>query len=360
MAKVQTPEDFFNSLSTDIETRDQEIETGTEVELEEEKELVDEDVDLEDEEIEEETEQEEDVETEESEADDTEEEEVEETEQIDEDEEDEVLEFEEDESEDIDTASIAKQLGWEDVKDSKSFVDKYKQEIEKAKKDAFEGLPDNLKEAVEFAKEGGDFMAILDATSVNYDEVSSKDLVRANAEKYFKNEDGSIDDEALEEWLDTKSNAEVLMMGDQIRNQLKADRDVKVAQIKQRSAEEKAKSNRLLKEEIEKIDTIAGVKLRQSDKESLYNDTVSGMAMEELFYENGKLSQSKLAQNLFKVRKFDKAIALAKATSKNEGKREVISKATNSTVKKTGQAPKPEIKKQSPMDMFYEMVSKKR
>lgn len=358
MTKVKTPEDFFNSLSSDINERDSKVETGTVVE--------DTTIDLE-EELEEESEdqetenEEEDVEIEETEADSPEEEEVEETEQVDE-EEDEVLEFEEEESEKSisNVSELAKELGWEDVKDTKSFVDKFKEEVRKAQEDAFEGIPDNLREAVRFAQEGGDFMAILDATSVDYSSVSNRDLVAASVEKYFKLEDGTIDEEGLEEWLDSKGKAEIAIMGDQIRSQAESEKQAKINAIKANAQREKETSNRLLKESLEKIDSIGGVKIKQSDRDQLYNDTVSGAAIEEMFYENGKMSQRKLAENLFKVRKFDKAIHLAKGAAKTEGKREVLSRATNSTVKKTGTAPKPEIKQSSPMDMFYEMVTKRK
>lgn len=361
MTKVKTPDDFFNSLTKDIEERDSNVETGTVVEDT----VVDEfdeaeEVDSEEEEFEQEEQtQEEDVEAEETNDDDSQEEENEEAEQVDE---NEVLEFDEEtqESEDLNVLAIAKELGWEDVKDTKSFVSKYKEQVSKAQEDAFEGIPDELKEAVKFAKEGGDFMAILDVTSVDYSSVSNKDLVAASVEKYFKLDDGTVDEESLQEWIDSKGKAEIAIMADQIRSQAESDKVAKINAIKANALREKELSNKLLKEELERIDVIGGVKIKQSDRDQLYSDTVSGAAIQELFYENGKISQKKLAENLFKVRKFDKAIQLAKNSAKTEGKREVLSKATNSTVAKKGSAPKPEIKQQSPMDMFYEMISKRK
>lgn len=361
MSKVKSPEDFFNSLSTDIEERDkafdsEEVETGTEVEDT----TVEEEIELEDEvdEVEEETEtEEEDVEIEETdEESESEEEEAEEAEQEDE---EGLLEFEEEAPEE-DVSSVAKELGFEGVKSAKDLKDKFEQKLKEAQEDAFEGIPDNLREAVRFAKEGGDFMAILDVTSADYDKIPNKDLVAASVEKYFTLEDGTIDEEGLQEWMDGKSKAEIAMMGDQIRQQAKSEQSAKIDAIKRSAAAEKEKSNKLLKESLERIDAIGGVKIKQSDKDELYSDTVSGQAMEELFYENGKISQRKLAENLFKVRKFDKAIAIAKNSAKTEGKREVLAKATNSTVKKKGSAPKAEVKKQSPMDMFYDMVTKRK
>jgi hypothetical protein len=268
--------------------------------------------------------------------------------------------FEDDIDEDPKFNDLAKELGWEGVSSKEKFLEKYNESVSKAKEDAFEGVPDNLKEAVALAKEGGDYMSILETTSVNYDEFSNDELVKANAEKYFKSEDGKIDRDALEDWFESKGKAEINMMGDQIRTSLKLEQKQKVEGIKQQTAREKEESQRALKAHIDSLSVVGGVKLRSSDKEKMFKDTVSGLAMEELFYENGKVSEKKLAENLFKIRSFDKAIKLAKSASTNDGKRQVLSKATNSTVRKPATKPRAETKKVSHLDNFYEMLKQKK
>lgn len=262
--------------------------------------------------------------------------------------------------EEPDYVRISQELGFEGIKNKEQLVSKYKQDLEKAKEDALDGLPENLKEAVLFAKEGGDFMAVLEANSIDYDKVSNRELVEAKYHKYFLDDDNNFDKDAFDSWIDTEGKAKINMLADQIRSEEKYAQRAKLASIKENTAREKEKLNAALKTELDRIDSIGGVKLTQSQKDSMFKDTVSGIAMEELFYEGGKISNKKLAQNLFKVRMFDKAIQIAKTSAKNDGKREVISRATNASVQRRAERPVAEIKKVSPMDQFFESLKNKK
>lgn len=353
--KVKTPDEFFNSLTSDTVEQKAEVSvddlikeefgdeaSGTEIELQEE-------------------EVKEDVKTT-TETDGSEEEETEETSEVNENK-DELFEFEDENKDEVtfDFASIAKEIGLPDeVKDKDSFVSTYRKSLEKAKEDALADLPESLKEAVEFAKQGGDYKSLLEVSSIDYDKTSSVEIVKASVHKYFKNEDGSLDTEALNDWFDSKSKAEINIMGDQIREKLKFEQSQKLSSIREGLNKEKEKSNQALKEYINKIEAIGGVKLNSYEKDSLYNDTVAGVAIREMFYgEDGKISQKKLAENLFKVRKFEKAVHLAKSNAKTEGKREVLNRATNSTVKKAPGVTKSDTKPVSPLDAFYSMLTNK-
>lgn len=364
MAKAKTPEEFFASFDAeenvtpkveDVKDVEQELEFS-----DDEEEVVEETASEEDGQEEDQSTEESVEEEEEKESDDDGEEEVEDT-SDEESEEDDGIVFEDEEQEGgLDVSSLSAELGFEGVTTKDELVTKYKEALELAKEDALAGLPDELKEAISFAKEGGDYLQILDATSMNYDEVSNSELVKASAEKYFKNDDGSVDTESLQEWLEGKSKAELNMMGDQIRNQMKAEQKLKINEIKEKALKQKEESRKQLKSHIDSLSTIGGVKLKNSDKEKLFNDTVAGHAMEELFYDGGRISEKKLAENLFKIRNFDKAISLAKASSKTEGKREVLQKVTNSNVKKPSKKPTPEKKVVDPMEVFFQQAKNRK
>lgn len=271
--------------------------------------------------------------------------------------------FAEDEQEveeEPDYSKVALDLGFEGVKNKEQLVSKYQEDLQKAKEDALDGLPDNLKEAVKFAKEGGDFMAMLEVSSIDYDKVSNLDLIEAKYHKYFLDEDGKFDKESFNDWIEQEGKAKINMLADQIREQEKSFQRAKLDSVREKARLEKERLNSELKTELSRIDSIGGVKLTQAQKDKMYNDTVSGIAMEELFYEGGKISNKKLAENLFKVRMFEKAIHIAKTGAKNEGKREVINKATNANVQRRADRPKAEIKKISPMDQFFEHIKNKK
>lgn len=362
MTKVKTPDEFFNSLSADesVDVKKESVDDLLKEEFGEEVSGTEIELDIKDEEDVEET----------AKADSSEEEEAEEAGKDDEGSEgqegsvdDELFEFESesDGEEAFNISSIAKEIGLsEEVKDKESFVNSYKKSLEKAKEDALADIPEKLREAIEFSKQGGDYNLLLEAGSIDYDKTSSKDLVKASVQKYFKDDDGNLDKEALEEWFESKSKAEINIMGDQIREKMKFEQTQKINSIKESLSKEKEKSNAALKEYISRMDSIGGVKLGSAEKEALYNDTVAGVAIREMFYgEDGKISQKKLAENLFKVRKFEKAIYLAKANAKTDGKREVLSKVTNSTVKKPAGVTKSETKNISPLESFYNILANK-
>ena len=361
MARVKTNEEFFASFGAEepVENaipKSEDVEKELEIESEDEVEVESE---VEDESVEDSSE----VETEEEVEEDESKSENSEVDSEDEDGivfEDDVVEEETDKS--VDFSSLAKDFGLEgEITDKQKFIESYKQSLAKAKEDALQGVPDDLKEAIDFAKEGGDFLSYLGVKSANYDEVSNAELVEVSMEKYFKGEDGKVDQEALNEWLDSKSAAEINMMGDQLRSSLKAEQESKLNNLRNNAKTQKAESDRKLKEYINSLNVIGGVKLRQSDKDNLYNDAVTGVATKELFYgEDGRLSQAKLAENLFKVRMFDKAIQLAKTSASNDGKRQVLKSATNSTVNRKTTAPPAEIKESNPMDVFWKEITKKK
>lgn len=262
--------------------------------------------------------------------------------------------------EELDYVKLSQDLGFEGVKNKDQLLEKYKKDLDQAKEDALSGLPDALKEAILFAKEGGDFMEVLNISSIDYDKVSNRELLEAKYHKYFVDEDGKFDKDAFEEWVDSEGKAKVNMLADQIRSEEKLVQKNKLAVVRDKALRDKEKLNSELKTELDRIDSIGGVKLSQSQKDSMFRDTVSGLAMEEMFYEGGKISNKKLAQNLFKVRMFDKAIQIAKTSAKNDGKREVISRATNASVQRKAERPVAEIKRVSPMDQFFEVLKNKK
>lgn len=262
--------------------------------------------------------------------------------------------------EEVDYSKLATELGFEGVKNKEQLLQKYKSDLEKAKEDALSGLPENLKEAINFAKEGGDFMAVLEVGSIDYDKVSNLELVEAKYNRYFLDEEGKFDKESFDDWVAQEGKAKINMLADQIREQEKTFQKAKIDSIRLKAKAEQDRLNAELKTELSRIDSIGGVKLTQAQKDKMYDDTVSGIAMEELFYEGGKISNKKLAENLFKVRMFEKAIHIAKTSSKNEGKREVISKATNASVQRRAERPQAEVKKMSPMDQFFEHIKNKK
>ncbi len=356
MAKVKTSEEFFNEFLAPVEPTP-EVPVVENEKVEQVEDVHEEEIELEgsvDQESDEEVTTEAEESSDNEEADGGEEKQVEDEDGII------FVDDEQEVVEEVDYVKLSRELGFEGIKNKDQFLQKYNTDVAKAKEDALEGLPTTLQEAIKFSRDGGDFMAILDASSIDYDKVPNLELVEAKYQKYFKDENGSFDRESFEDWVAGEGKAKINMLADQIRTQEKQIQTAKIDSIKQKTAQDREKLNAELKSELDRIDSIGGVKLTQAQKDSMYRDTVSGLATEELFYEGGKISNKKVAQNLFKVRMFDKAIQIAKTSAKNEGKRDVISRATNASVQRRADRPTAEIKKVSPMDQFYEILTSKK
>lgn len=231
-----------------------------------------------------------------------------------------------------DLLKIGNDLGFGEIKSKDEFVKKVNEL--KAFQELSKGLPAELVEAMDVAKKGGDFKEYLGISTVNYDEYSNRELVEASMEKYFLREDGSIDEDRLVEFVDSKSPEEINMMGDQVRETLKMKQYQKKEAYKQQMLAKKQEVDSKLKSYISSLNSVAGVKVSDAEKDALFREISSGEIYKASFTdESGNRSPEKEVQNYFKIKYFDKILQLAKSNSAKEGKKEVIKKLTNSNVK---------------------------
>jgi Enolase len=98
---------------------------------------------------------------------------------------------------------IAKKVGSE-FKDEEEL-------IAKLKADPFEGVPANLKKAVELAKKGGDYLQLLKVSQVDYSQIDPVSLYEADVLSKAQ------DKQAAKEWLDTISPIQKQIGGEQIK-----------------------------------------------------------------------------------------------------------------------------------------------
>lgn len=258
-----------------------------------------------------------------------------------------------------DLKQIGNDLGFGEVKSKDEFVSKVN-ELKKIQ-ELQKNLPSDLVEALAVAKDGGDYKEFLGISSVNYDEFSNRELVEASVEKYFKREDGSIDEERLVEFVDSKSPEEINMMGDQVRENLKLKQAQKVDTFKQRLTEKKSQIDNKLKSYISSLSSVAGVKVSDAEKDVLYREISSGEIYKRSFTDDsGERSPEKEVQNYFKIKYFDKILQLAKTSSAKEGKKDVIKKLTNSNVKQTRPSTKVAGNQSTPsaLDLYIKSLQK--
>jgi hypothetical protein len=107
------------------------------------------------------------------------------------------------------------------------------EQLETTQASAFEGLPDDLKQAMEVAKKGGDWKALastIDVSKLDPIDLFEREFERLEGHKY-KNEDGSIDYDALDQQLDTIPDGVKAMNGNQIKQQIDYQQRQKQSQV---------------------------------------------------------------------------------------------------------------------------------
>ena len=154
-------------------------------------------------------------------------------------------------------APLAKKVGIE-FKDEDEIV-------AKLKADPFEGVPVNLKKAIEFAKQGGDYLQLLKVSHVDYSKFESKDLYEADVLSK------ASDKVAAKEWLDSVSPIQKEIEGSRLKQNLMYQQQIQEQELargleSQRQAAEstRTKATQALQEALNKTEAIdvAGFKLK--------------------------------------------------------------------------------------------------
>lgn len=219
----------------------------------------------------------------------------------------------------FDVKKFGSALGLE-VKDETELVQTVTERLAKVKqleteKDTIlQGVPENLKEAIEVAKKGGDWQTLvgnmIDVSALDSVEVFEREYERRNASKY-KLPDGSIDFEKLDAALDAIPNELKEFQGDAIKQQIAQVQQQKKLQIIQAAEQQQMAFKSKLSEAAKDISKVLpkesfGITFEPKHSEFLY----SGIANQTLIKKHlGDVPPEVLAK--FDPSKLVKAIALS-------------------------------------------------
>lgn len=233
--------------------------------------------------------------------------------------------------EEIDVSSISKDLGF-DANDIESLKEQINNKIEESKISADEwknGVPQNLIEAVELSKGGGDYLDYLNVSSIDYSSIPDIDIVASALYPDFT-KDGVVDEDALNEYVDTLTDTQIRVEASKLRRNYEANQEhsknEKIALANQRRQD--------VKEGIEKAlssyDDVGGFKVPLSEKNFIRNSVNNDTLMKDLFFNSkGVLDYEKVRDVVFKYRNFDKIKRFWETKFVNQTKRDVISKMSN-------------------------------
>lgn len=240
----------------------------------------------------------------------------------------------------FDFSSLVKDLGFE-VKTKEELISKVKEAVTKQSEDPFKGLPDNLRKAVEFAKQGGDFLQMLKVSQVDYSQIDPTVI-------YENHIYSSISDkEKAKEYLESLSPLAKEIEGQKLKTQYiqwqeSQERSMK-SELEAKASEElkrKAENEQRMRETINKVEDISGFKVKPSQKEKFYKDVVEGNLSKKLFFdEKGNYDYNKMFKVAFIAENFDAIQKHYKGRIQTATKREIIEPLTNAELQINSEKP---------------------
>jgi hypothetical protein len=266
----------------------------------------------------------------------------------------------------IDFTAIGKAIGAE-VKsqdDLVGYVKSLNEQLSQAKSASYKddpSLPDEVKEVIEVAKAGGDYLAILDVFSVDYSQEDPVELFESEVAELFYNEDGSFRQDEYDEYLDSLLPADKLMRGKAIQRELINMQIQKRSEIKHRAAEAKAQQLESIRQTLDGLDKIAGYNLTPKVKKQMFDSFATGQIHSQLgILPNGKFDSAKAVQTAFKAMYFDAIQSYLTTKARNEKTREVVEELANTNIQRAPQIENvaPNNKKPSAMDQYLEALVK--
>jgi hypothetical protein len=180
---------------------------------------------------------------------------------------------------------LAKKVGIQ-VKDEDELVSKLKA-------DPYEGLPTNLKKAIDFAKKDGDFLQLLKVSAVDYNTFDPVQLFEADVLSKAPNK------EEAKDWLSTLSPVQKQIEGQRLKDRLifqqqQQEQDLyrSLEATKQAQAAEKQKAIETLQNAVDNTEAVevAGYKFKldAKHKKALVNSIASGEFWKDDRYQTSK------------------------------------------------------------------------
>lgn len=259
-----------------------------------------------------------------------------------------------------DFEALGKELGFENVKDEGSFKSSLSQlktqiaelESKAEKAEIFDRLPEQLRDAVNLALEGGDYLNYLDVNSVDYSKIDPVDIFVDDVMNSFRDANGNVNEDEAYDYLDGLTDQEKKYRGLQIQRQLVSMQNAQSSKYKQEAKLRAQKRAAEIKEAVKGLNEVSGLKLSPKHKSELANSLMKGSVEKALLGDN--FSQKDVAEAVFKIKYFDKIKNKLEQQTKSSTKKETIKSLTNSNVKRNNRQTDAKPKTRSGFDLYME------
>jgi hypothetical protein len=211
------------------------------------------------------------------------------------------------------------------------------QEFETKKAATFEGVPDELKEVINLAKEGVDWKSYLGASTVDWSKYHPADVYEAEFAKLpnFRNPDGTLNQQALDDALDAVPEAQKAFEGQKIIQQrLFEQNQFKQQQIAQARLR-KEQSDRALLEATKNLSQLLpedryGIKFEPKHSDYLFKGISDGSLLQKHFLnDQGQYDMKKVTETIAKAEWGEKMIKYHADKAKVSTKKEVLNQTQN-------------------------------
>jgi|GEM_PF-5897685 len=242
-----------------------------------------------------------------------------------------------------DFSKLGSALKFPEVKSEADVVTKFNelqtklQEFETQKAATFEGVPDELKEVINLAKEGVDWKSYLGASTVDWGKFHPADVYEAEFAKLpiFRNPDGTLNQQALDDALDAVPEAQKAFEGNRIIQQrLSEQNQFKQQQIAQARLR-KEQSDRALLEATKNLSQILpedryGIKFEPKHSDYLFKGISDGSLLQKHFLnDQGQYDMKKVTETIAKAEWGEKMIKYHADKAKVSTKKEVLNQTQN-------------------------------
>jgi len=257
----------------------------------------------------------------------------------------------------FDFKSYVKDLGFEDVKDEEEFKTRVKEL--KSKPSELEGIPDNLKKAIELSKKGGDFLSYLKISQVDYSSIAPEAIY----EHYVKSK---LSPEDAADKLANISVVDKKLEGLKLREQYIAHQKAQEAELERAAmtaqreiAERKAKADQKLKQVLDNVNEIAGLKLKPGQKQDIFEAITTGRMQKELFYDQktGEYDFNSMIETYFVKKNLPKIISKIEQVTKSKTTKSIIKDIQNVQIDKPTEKPAVEQDKRPALHQYIDELN---
>jgi len=242
----------------------------------------------------------------------------------------------------LETSSHSPEAILSAVNQLKSSLETVKKENETLKsQDPF--ADEKLKEANDFAKNGGNMYEYLGIASTNWDAYSDQQLLDMHYKQFL------TDDAKRADYIEGMEDSQIMVEGAKIRTQMKQAQDARLKQMQDEQTRVKQEFEDGVRKQLDGIDNMFNRKVTKSDKDKAYSNLTEGGLNKLIYYDGNQRSFQRMAEAAYLLERDNKgnlvnlqaivANEVRKAT--NAGKKEVFEAASNKQVSRQGSFSEP-------------------